>query len=139
MASKRETILARVAAVLAGTNGVGTRIYRSRVEALSRAETPALLIEPVGDVPTQDTLATMSWSMTFRVSVVVRGTLPDQQADAAAVDVYAKIMADATLDGLVTDLIPTGIEFQMLDADQPVGITTISFSATYRTNLNSME
>ena len=139
MASKRETILARVAAVLAGTTGVGTRIYRSRVEALSRAETPALLIEPVGDVPTQDTLATMSWSMTFRVSVVVRGTLPDQQADAAAVDVYAKIMADATLDGLVTDLIPTGIEFQMLDADQPVGITTISFSATYRTTLNSME
>lgn len=139
MASKRETILARVAAVLAGTTGVGTRIYRSRVEALSRAETPALLIEPVGDVPTQDTLATMSWSMTFRVSIVVRGTLPDQQADAAAVDVYAKIMADATLDGLVTDLIPTGIEFQMLDADQPVGITTISFSATYRTNLNSME
>jgi hypothetical protein len=139
VASKRETILARVAAVLAGTTGVGTRIYRSRVEALSRAETPALLIEPTGDVPTQDTVATISWNLSFRVSVVVRGNVPDQQADAAASDAYYRIMADTTLDGLVTDLLPSGIEFQMLDADQPVGITSLSFSASYRTTLNSME
>lgn len=139
MASKRETILTRVAAVLAGTTGVGTRIYRSRVEALSRAETPALLIEPISDQPTQDTLATMSWTLSFRVSVVTRGTIPDQMADAAAIDVYSKIMADVTLDGLVTDLLPSGFDFQMLDADQPVGITSISFAATYRTTLNSIE
>lgn len=138
MASKRETIMARVAAVLAGTTGVGTRIYRSRVEALSRAETPALLIEPNSDVPTQDTLGTMAWTLTFRVSVVTRGSIPDQLADAATVDVYAKIMSDTTLDGLVTNLIPSGIDFQMLDADQPVGITTLSFTAIYRTTLNAI-
>lgn len=139
MASKRETILARVAAVLAGTTGVSTRIYRSRVEAFSRAESPALLIEPITEVPTQDTIGTMAWNMTFRVSVVVRGNIPDQQADAACVDVYSRIMADATLDGLVTDLVPSGIDFQMLEADQPAGVTSLTFSATYRTTLNSIE
>lgn len=138
MASKRETILARVAAVLAGTSGVGTRIYRSRVEALSRAETPALLIEPISDNPTQDTLATLSWNFSFRVSIVTRGQIPDQLADAAAIDVHAKIMEDVTLDGLTTDLMPTGVDFQLIDADQPAGITSLSFAATYRTQLNAI-
>ena len=138
MASKRETILACVAAVLAGTSGVGTRIYRSRVEALSRAETPALLIEPISDNPTQDTLSTISWQLTFRVSIVTRGQVPDQLADASAIDVHEKIMADMTLDGLVTDLFPTSVDFQLIDADQPAGITSLSFAATYRTQLNSI-
>jgi len=47
MTSKREQILSAIATTLAGTAGVSTRIYRSRVDAMSRAETPALLIEPL--------------------------------------------------------------------------------------------
>jgi hypothetical protein len=139
VASKRETIMARVATVLAGTSGVGTRIYRSRVDALSRAESPALLIEPVSDSATQDTLSTLAWTLTFRVSIVSRGPIPDQLADAAATDVHSKIMADTTLDGLTTDILPASVEFQFLEADQTAGVTSLTFTATYRTQLNSIE
>ena len=54
MATKREQILAKIKTNLAGTTGVGTRIYRSRAEAFTRSETPAIIIEPISDTP-QDT------------------------------------------------------------------------------------
>ena len=47
MTTKRESILADIAASLAGTVQVGSRIYRSRVEAIARAESPAIVIEPI--------------------------------------------------------------------------------------------
>ena len=49
MTTKRETILARIATVLAGTTGVSDRIYRSRVTALQRTETPSIIFEPQSD------------------------------------------------------------------------------------------
>ena len=51
MTTKRENILAAVKTALTGTAGVGTRIYRSRVEPMSRNESPAIIIEPVSDTP----------------------------------------------------------------------------------------
>ena len=63
MTTKRESILAAIATALDGTTGVGTRIYRSRVEPLSRAESPAVVIEPVSDTPEQNTsLPTLDWT-----------------------------------------------------------------------------
>jgi len=47
--SKREQILARIVTTLAGTSGVGSRIYRSRVEPLARGESPAIIVEPISD------------------------------------------------------------------------------------------
>ena len=41
--TKRETILSAIASALAGTAGVGTRIYRSKVVPLSRGESPSIV------------------------------------------------------------------------------------------------
>jgi hypothetical protein len=46
MTSKREQILAAIYTALQGTAGVGTRVYRSRVEPMARNETPAIVVEP---------------------------------------------------------------------------------------------
>ena len=51
MATKREQILAALKTKLTGTTGVSTRIYRSRPEALTKAATPAIILEPVSDNP----------------------------------------------------------------------------------------
>jgi hypothetical protein len=45
--SRREAILAAIRTALTNTVGVGTRIYRSRVEPMARAESPAIIVEPV--------------------------------------------------------------------------------------------
>jgi hypothetical protein len=62
MASKRETILQRIVTALAGTTGVSTRIYRSRVEPLARGEAPAIVVEPVSDAAEQDTLGCLLYT-----------------------------------------------------------------------------
>ena len=138
MSSKRETIMQRIVSALAGTAGVGSRIYRSRVVPLARGEAPALVVEPVSDSATQDTLATLMWTLTFRVSVIVRGNVADQLADSAMVDIHSKLMADDTLDGMVIQLLPTTVAFEMIEADQPAGVVSAEFTAQYRTELNSL-
>jgi len=136
--SKRETILARMVSVLAGTTQVGSRIYRSRVTPIMRGESPALVVEPVSDTATQDTLGTLQWQMTVRVAVIVRSETPDQAADAIVADVHSKLMSDATLGGYVTDLLPSTTSFELLEADQPAGVVSMEFAVTYRTALNSL-
>ena len=138
MASKRETILQQVMTALVGTAGVGARIYRSRVVPLARGEAPALVVEPVSDSAVQDTLGTLMWTLTFRVSVIVRGNVPDQLADSAMLDVHSKLMGNATLDGIVIQLLPTTVSFEMMEADQPAGVVSAEFTAQYRTALNSL-
>lgn len=138
MPSKRETILQRIVTALAGTSGVGNRIYRSRVEPLARGEAPAIVVEPVSDTATQDTVGTLQWVLTVRVAVIVRGNIPDQLADAAMSDVHAKLMGDETLGGYVIDMLPTTVSFENLEADQPAGVVSAEFAVTYRTALNSL-
>jgi hypothetical protein len=138
MPSKREQILARVAAVLAGTSGVGSRIYRSRVEPITRNEAPALVIEPASDQAQQDTIGTLRWQMEFRVLIIVRGMIPDQVADPILIDVHNKILADPTLDGLVIDMAAQSVTFETVSADVPGGVITVTFTCVYRTNLNAI-
>lgn len=138
MASKREIILQRIVTALAGTSGVGSRIYRSRVEPLARGEAPAIVVEPVSDSATQDTMGTLQWTMTVRVAVIVRGAVPDQLADPVMVDVHSKLMSDAILGGYVIDMLPTTVAFENIEADQPVGVVSVEFAVTYRTSLNSL-
>jgi hypothetical protein len=123
---------------LAGTTGVSTRIYRSRVEPLARGEAPAIVVEPVSDQAVQDTVGTLQWTLTFRVSVIVRGAVTDQLADPAMLDVHSKLMADDTLDGLVILLLPSTVSFESIEADQPAGVVSAEFTAQYRTALNSL-
>ena len=136
MTTRRENILAQIATALTGTTGVSTRIYRSRVEPLTRGESPALVIEPISDSAEQNTsLPKLDWSLTVRVSVIVRGAVPDQQADATVESLHSKMMADLTLSGYAFDVQPVGVSFDLVEADQPAGIISCDFLVRYRTAL----
>jgi len=136
MTTRREDILAEIATTLAGTSGVSTRIYRSRVEPLTRGESPALVIEPISDSAQQNTsLPTLDWSLTVRISVIVRGAIPDQAADATVQSLHSKLMADLTLDGNAYDIQPVGVSFDLVEADQPAGVISCDYLVRYRTAL----
>jgi hypothetical protein len=136
MATKRETILAAIRTALTGTTGVSTRIYRSRVEPLARGEMPAIVIEPVGDNAEQNTsLPTLDWTLTVRISVIVRGDVPDQVADATVQDMHAKLMADLTLGGNAYDVQPVSVSFDLVEADQPSGVIGCDYAVRYRTRV----
>ena len=139
MTTRRETILAAVRTALTGTTGVSTRIYRSRVEPLSRGESPAIVVEPVSDTAEQNTsLPTLDWSLTVRVAVIVRGAIPDQVADPIIESLHSKIMADLTLGGYAIDIQPQGVNFEMVEADQPAGVISCDYLIRYRTSVTNL-
>jgi len=139
MTTKRESILAAIKTTLAGTTGVGTRIWRSRVQALARQESPAIVVEPISDNAEQNTsLPTLDWSLTVRIAVIVRGDVPDQQADATVESLHSKMMADLTLGGYAIDVQPQGVSFDLVEADQPAGVIACDYLVRYRTSLTDL-
>jgi hypothetical protein len=137
--SKREQVLTAIRIALTGTTGVGTRIYRSRVEPLARQESPAIVVEPVSDTAEQNTsLPTLDWSLTVRVAVIVRGMVPDQLADPIVADAHSKIMADLTLGGYAIDVQPLSVSFDFVEADQPSGVIALDYLVRYRTSVTNL-
>ena len=139
MASKREQILAAIKTTLANTTGVGTRIYRSRVEPIARGETPAIVIEPITDEPTinSSSYLKIDWTLRIRVVVVVRGITPENIGDATIESLHTKILTDTTIGGLAKDIRPSTQSFEFIEGDQPSGIITCEYEIDYRTSYNS--
>ena len=136
MTTKRENILATIKSTLANTTGVGTRIYRSRVEPLSRGESPAIVIEPISDDADQNTsMPTLDWTLRIRVSVIERSSIPDQAADDTIESLHSKIMSDLTVGGYAIDVQPVRTEFEFIEADQPLGVISNEYEIRYRTEV----
>jgi len=139
MTTKRESIMQALFTALTGTTGVSTRIYRSRVEPVARAESPALVLEPVSNTVEQNTcLPTLDHTLTFRVVVIVRATVPDQTADPIVQSLHAKIVADLSLGGLAIDVQPGPTEFTLEQADTPVGVIYCTYRILYRTSVGDL-
>ena len=139
MATKREQILQAMRTALVGTVGVGTRIYRSRPDPVSRGETPAIIIEPAKDVPEQNTsLPTLDWSFVVRVIVLSRAAIADLAADATIESLHAKLVADLTLGGLAIDVQPGPVTFEFVEADSPAAVIVCEYVVRYRTSVASL-
>jgi len=139
MTTKRETILAAIRTALTGTTGVGTRIYRSRVEAFARSECPALVVEPINDEASIDTsLPTYTWRLTVRVAVIVRGAVPDQLADPIVQSLHSRLTADLTLGGYAMDIQPINVSFELVESDQPTGVVMCDYRVLYRTTVTDL-
>lgn len=139
MTTRRENILATLRTTLTGTAGVSTRIYRSRVEPISRGESPAIVLEPVSDQALTDiSFCKTDWSLTVRVSVIVRGAIPDQQADPIIESLHSKLLADLTVGGYAMSIEPQSVQFDMLEADQPSGVISCDYLIRYRTSTTNL-
>jgi hypothetical protein len=139
MASKREQILAKIKTNLTGTTGVGTRIYRSRVEPMTRDESPSL-VEFVTDEPTVNsaTYLKLDWTLRVRIVVIVRSQTPDTTADPTVESLHTKIVSDPTLGGLAIDVRPATVTFDVVEADQPAGIISCEYEVDYRSSYNDL-
>ena len=134
MTTRRESIIAGIRTALTGTTGVSTRIYRSRVEPITRGESPAIVVEPVSDQASTDvSFCKTDWTLTIRIAVIVRGAIPDQQADAIVEDLHSKVMADQTIGGYAMSIEPRGVQFDMIEADHPAGVIACDYLIRSRT------
>ena len=135
--TRRELILARMKTNQdAITNAT---VYRSRVEPLARAETPAIIIEPVEDNPTSTNFFDkLDWSMRVRVSTIVRAAVPDDDSDTYTQQVHLRLMADPTINSYALDLTPDRTDFSLVEADIPLGIISQDFIVRYRTSRSDL-
>jgi len=138
--SIREQILNRIATVtLPGTVQVGARIHRSRAQAYSRSEAPAISISPGEDNPVNAprtigaSLGRLDQALPVLIEIYVRGDVPDQLADSIGVDVHSRMMADRTLGGLAHDVQPDGWRPEYEQADATAGWIGHKFLIRYRT------
>lgn len=137
--TKREAILRALKLKLVGLTGVpDASVYRSRVVPYTRGECPAVAIEPVSDSPDNQTVPMLDWRMLVRVTVFVRGAEPDMIADPIVESIHSKLMADQSLSGLLIDLQPGPVTFELLEGDQPVGVITLDFRVQYRTSATDL-
>ena len=110
---------------------------------LARNESPALVIEPVSDTCEQNlSLPKLDWSLTVRISIIVRAStsddVPDSVADPIVESVHSKMTADLTLNSTCIDVQPQSVSFEMVDADQAAGVIGMDFLIRYRTSVNSV-
>ncbi len=136
MTTKRENILAAIRTALTNTVGVGTRIYRTRVDPVARAESPAIIVQPIRDVCVQTTsLPKLDWTMTVRITVIERADIPDQAADDTVESLHSKVMNDLTLGGYAHDIVPVRTEFEFIEADKALGLISCEYEIRYRTEV----
>jgi hypothetical protein len=136
MATRREQILAQIATTLASTAGVSGRVYRSRATAVARAESPAIIVEPVTDTAQQVTsLPKLDWTLRVRIVVVSRSANSYTDADSVIESMHSLLMADLTLGGIAIDVQPVLTSFDFIDADQPAGVFSNEYDVKYRTQV----
>lgn len=138
MTSRREQILSYVATTLAPTAGVNGRVYRSRVEAFSRDEAPAIIIESGQDRAQVYATCKLDWTLDLLVVVYTRGQIPDQLADPVLLDAHSRLMADRSLGGLAVDVVPTLADPQRDKADLTSLWLVNSYQVRYRTAIENL-
>jgi hypothetical protein len=140
MTTRREQILVQVATTLAATSGVSGRVYRSRQEAFSRAESLSVIIEPGPESsgPEQVSTCKIDHTLTLAVGVYARGTVPDQVADPVVQSVHSLLMADRTLGGLVMDIWPLSRNPEFDAAEGAAVVEVLSYRVRYRTSVTDL-
>lgn len=138
MSSRREQILAHIATTLGSTAGI-TTVYRSRMEAFSRDEAPAMVVEPIGDNGRQYSTCKLDWTLQVAVVVHTRGAVSDTLADPIIVSAHSLLMADRTLGGLAIDIMPTATDWQRDKADLASLWMLNTYEVRYRTAAADLE
>ena len=132
MPSIAESVAARIAALLTGTTNAGPHVYRDREDAMTREESPAILIESVDEDTTP--LGGASPGAGYGrgnaidqdegrvvVTACIRGANWQQQADALRVQAHALIVGDGQLLALVRSFRRDRCEWRAASADLPFG------------------
>lgn len=132
-ATKREDILAEIYATISLIPGI--TCWRSRAEALIRDECPAVVVAPGRDSPTVPRVSTcyIDWSMVVQVAVNTRGSIPDQLADPILSAIHASLMIDQSLGGLVIEIMPGNLSWQLDKADLTSCWAVQDWMVRYRT------
>lgn len=125
-------------ALTAGTP-VAAQVLRVRLRPIASSQPTAVVVRPLRAEVAEAAMSPIlpiSWTSEIAVECYARcgaDTSPDLAVDALVEAVYARLLADPTLGGVVLALRPQGIAFDFdADGDQ-TACATLVFNARHRT------
>ena len=144
MAHVRKQIRDRIASTLTSSVSlVSSRVFASRVYPLTEAKLPAITVYTGSEVSNRLNMGVsdLNRSLSVEVDIYVRATNTfDDDVDAIAVQVEEAIAADFTVNSLAKEAVLSGTDIQFSgDAEQPIGVTKLTFTVRYVTALTNVE
>lgn len=136
MASLCEQII--VAALEKVATVSGATVYRSRWTALSRAESPAIVVRPSTEEVVKRNNDLAERELLLLIEVVARGATPDSVADQYCVAAHNALMQDQTLGGKALLMRELGTVWEGLDADTDAVVVVRRYQINYRTPANAL-
>lgn len=136
MTHVRKQIRDAAVSALTGLTTTGARVYPSRLETITDADLPCLLVntddENIAGADVLDGVQERTLSLAIRACAKTTDNL-DNLIDAMVSEVETAL-AGETLGGAAKMLQLTGVSIDMDNViDRPVGIATITYSITYYT------
>lgn len=131
--------VAAIVTALSGGTPVAPQIARVRLRPLGTAATTAVVVRPLQFEPGSEEILSLgqpvSWTSAISVECYARSstaTAPDVAVDSLVESVYARLMADTTLGGVVIGLKLQGITWDF-DADgEQTTCASLVFAARHK-------
>ena len=136
------TAVTAIMASLTAGPAVAAQIDRVRLRPLAKAVTQAVSVRPLKASANEETDYEgnpISWTTSLAVECYaksVAGTAPDVAIDSLVSAVYARLMADPTLGGVVTALAPVQIDYDFDVDGEQTSCATFVFTALHNTQGN---
>ncbi len=131
MSTVAEGLLQALNDTLAAGN-IGAGVARSRTAALVREALPMVVVRP-RQVGYQPAGAMTKNDLLVRVSVHVRGDVPDQAADPIVQALHRALMADQSLGGRCFQILGPAMAWDDGEGDGSAGITHLDYTLKYLT------
>lgn len=147
MPSKAEQIADRIKVLLTGATAAQDRVYRDREDAMTREESPALLVEIVDEDSRALGGASGLLSRnqvdedTLRIAVTtcVRSANWQSVADGVRVAAVAAIFADPQLRAIAAEIARDRCEWRAQSADVPFGYAAQILRFRYHTRAHALD
>jgi len=137
--SIREQILQRIVGVLTpAATSFGATLHRAPSVAITREQSPALLVFPESDAITERPNDRVEHHLIVRIVALARDDDGATIADALLVVAHAALFADTNLGGLCLGIRELDCEWEIEDADMTAAAIPARYEIGYRTRFDDL-
>jgi len=133
---RERLVLAALDALRPVAEGLGASVHRSPAVALTREQSPALVVFAESDVITERANGRVTRELTLRLVALARETTaqaPETLADQLMAAAHRALMSDPNLGGLALRIHELDVDFDIEDADALAVALHGRYQITYRT------
>ena len=133
---REQILLAVLDAVRPPVETLGATLHRSPTVAISREQSPALVVFPESDAIRERANDRVTRELTVRLVALARAVppaMPETEADRLLAAAHAALLADRNLGGLALGIRELECEWDVEDADAVAASIPARYAITYRT------